>query len=161
MAAAPEVKPVHVQAAEAAFEEHGIKRDLRGLAAKAVMAVALAFSTYQLVIAAFSPLSSLPTRSIHVGFVLALAFLIHPIARSADRRRIAVYDAALAAVAFGLSLYHLTFEAELIQRSGDPSAADLVVGTIFIVLVFEGARRILGLALPIICAAFLAYGLFG
>ncbi len=30
-----------------------------------------------------------------------------------------------------------------------------------IVLVFEAARRVLGLALPIICAAFLAYGLFG
>ncbi len=30
-----------------------------------------------------------------------------------------------------------------------------------VVLLFEAARRVLGLALPIICAAFLAYGLFG
>ena len=39
--------------------------------------------------------------------------------------------------------------------------ADLVVGTIVIVLVFEAARRVLGVALPIVCAIFLAYGLFG
>ena len=53
------------------------------------------------------------------------------------------------------------FEADLIQRSGDPSAADLVVGTVMILLLFEAARRVLGTALPIICATFLAYGLFG
>src|SRR5438874_2829808 len=143
------------------FDESGIKRELTGYAAKVVAFVALAFSAYQLVIAGFSPLSSLPTRSIHVGFLLALSFLIHPIAKFVDRRRIAYYDAAIAAIAFTLALYHLAFEAELIQRSGDPSIEDLVVGTIFIVLVFEAARRVLGVALPIICGLFLAYGLLG
>src|SRR5947199_20412 len=54
-----------------AFDETGVKRELTGLAAKVVAFVALAFSAYQLVIAGFSPLSSLPTRSIHVGFLLA------------------------------------------------------------------------------------------
>jgi TRAP transporter 4TM/12TM fusion protein len=161
MAATPEVQAVHVQAAEAAFDETGVKRELAGAAAKLVAGVALAFSGYQLVIAGFSPLSSLPTRSIHVGFLLALAFLIHPVSKAADRHRIAWYDAALAAVGFAFALYHLAFESELIQRSGDPSTADLVVGSIFIVLVFEAARRVLGVALPIICGAFLAYGFFG
>ncbi len=144
-----------------AFDETGIKRELTGFAAKLVAAVALAFSAYQLVIAGFSPLSSLPTRSIHVGFLLALAFLIHPIGKRADRTRIASYDALLAALGFALALYHLVFEADLVQRSGDPSTADLVVGVLFIVLVFEGARRVLGIALPLICGIFLAYGLFG
>jgi TRAP transporter 4TM/12TM fusion protein len=146
---------------EAAFDETGVKRQLTGWAARIVAAVALAFSAYQLVVAAYAPLSSLPTRSIHVGFLLALAFLIHPVAGWADRKRIAWYDALVAAAAFTLALYHLVFEADLIQRSGDPSTTDLVVGAVFIVLVFEAARRVLGLALPIICATFLAYGLFG
>src|SRR5689334_23617437 len=107
-----------------AFDETGVKRELSGLAAHVVAFIALAFSAYQLTIAAYAPLSSLPTRSIHVGFLLALAFLIHPIARRANRTRIAWYDAALAALAFTLALYHLVFEADLIQRSGDPSMAD-------------------------------------
>jgi TRAP transporter 4TM/12TM fusion protein len=146
---------------EAAFDETGVKRVLTGWPARLVAGVALAFSAYQLVVAAYAPLSSLPTRSIHVGFLLALAFLVHPVAGWADRHRIAWYDALVAAGAFVLALYHLVFEAELVQRSGDPSTADLVVGAVFIVLVFEAARRVLGIALPIICAAFLAYGLFG
>ncbi|MEO8536276.1 MAG: TRAP transporter permease [Betaproteobacteria bacterium] len=146
---------------DAPFDETGAKRSLVGVAAKVVAGVALAFSAFQLVIAAFAPLSSLPTRSIHVGFLLALAFLIHPVSARADRTRIAVHDGLLAALAFALALYHLVFEAELIQRSGDPSTTDLVVGTLFIVLVFDAARRVLGVALPLICALFLAYGLFG
>ena len=146
---------------EAAFDETGVKRVLTGWAAMAVAAVAFAFSAYQLVVAAYAPLSSLPTRSIHVGFLLALAFLIHPVAGWADRHRIAWYDVVLAVTAFGIGLYHLVFEADLIQRAGDPSLADLAVGTVFIVLLFDAARRVLGIALPIICAAFLAYGLFG
>ena len=146
---------------EAVFDETGVKRVLHGWAARAVAGIALAFSTYQLVIAAYAPLSSLPTRSIHVGFLLALAFLIHPAAGWADRHRIAWYDALIALVAFAVGLYHLVFEAELIQRAGDPTIVDLAVGALFIVLLFEAARRVLGLALPIICGAFLAYGIFG
>jgi len=146
---------------DSAFDETGVKRDLGPIAAKVVAGVALAFSSYQLVIAAFAPLSSLPTRSIHVGFLLALAFLIYPIAARADRKRIALHDAVLAIAAFALALYHLVFESALIQRSGDPSTMDLAVGAIFIVLLFDAARRVLGIALPLICAIFLAYGLFG
>src|SRR5438445_260745 len=51
------------------FDESGIKRELTGYAAKLVAFVALAFSTYQLIIAGFSPLSSLSTRSIHGTFL--------------------------------------------------------------------------------------------
>src|SRR5512132_3785840 len=146
---------------EPIFDETGGKRELTGTAARIVAAVALAFSSYQLIIAAFAPLSSLPTRSIHVGFLLALSFLIYPISARANRARIAPHDALLALLAFGLALYHLVFESALIQRSGDPSVADLVVGTLFVVLLFDAARRVMGVALPLICAIFLAYALFG
>ena len=152
----------HIHAAsDAAFDETGVKRELIGLAAKIVAGVALAFSTYQLFIAAFSPLSSLVTRSLHVGFLMLLAFLIYPISRKAARNRIAWYDAAIAVLAFALAFYHWVFEADLIQRSGDATVPDLVVGAIVIALLFEAARRVLGLALPIVCAVFLVYGVLG
>ena len=89
MAATSDLERAANEPVDLSFDETGIKRELTGYAAKLVAFVALAFSTYQLVIAGFSPLSSLPTRSIHVGFLLALSFLIHPIAKFVDRRRIA------------------------------------------------------------------------
>jgi TRAP transporter 4TM/12TM fusion protein len=53
------------------------------------------------------------------------------------------------------------FENDLLLRAGDPSTADIVIGFIAIALVFEAARRIMGMALPIVCGLFLAYALFG
>jgi TRAP transporter 4TM/12TM fusion protein len=158
---APSAAPAINTASDSAFDEAGVKRDLRGTAAVLVAAAAILFSAYQLVIAGFSPLSSQVTRSVHVGFLLLLAFLIYPVSKRADRRRIVWYDAVLAVVAFALAFYHWIFEVDLIQRAGEPIVADLVVGTLVVLLVFEAARRVLGLALPIVCSAFLAYGLLG
>lgn len=142
--------------------EHGIPRTLGGWPLRTLMAIALAFSTFQLIVAAFHPLSSLVIRSLHVGFLLAMTFVLYPAFRHGARlTRVPWHDWLLAAGAFALSTYHWIFEGDLIQRSGDPSIPDLMAGTAFVVLVFEATRRVMGLALPILCAIFLAYGLWG
>jgi TRAP transporter 4TM/12TM fusion protein len=143
------------------FSEHGAQRRLGGVALLVLTGIAIAFSIYQLAVAAFHPLSSLVMRALHVGFLLALTFIIFPIARSGRVDRVPVGDWLLALSAFALACYQWLFEVDLIMRAGDPSTLDLVVGTALIALVFEAARRILGLALPTICALFLLYGLFG
>ncbi|MCA6217514.1 TRAP transporter permease [Ideonella sp. B7] len=142
-------------------DDHGHTRRLAGWGAWLIALSALAFSSFQLVVAAFSPLSSLPTRSIHVGFLMLLAFLLYPGRAKSARDRLPWWDLALAVGCFVLGLYHWKFEADLVMRSGDPSTADMVVGTACVVLLFEACRRVLGLALPIVCALFLAYGIFG
>jgi TRAP transporter 4TM/12TM fusion protein len=147
---------------EEEFSEHGVQRRLGGLALTVLTSMALAFSTYQLVVAAFHPLSSLITRSLHVGFLLSITFILYPSFRHGARlSKVPISDWILALGAFTLSTYHWIFEAELIQRSGDPTTADLAVGTALVIFTFEAARRILGLALPIVCGTFLLYGLFG
>ncbi len=154
--------PGHGRQAAPETSDTGHQRQLQGLAQRVVMTAALAFSSYQLVVAAFSPLSSLVMRSLHVGFLLLMMFWVVPAWKHQGwMQRIPVLDWALGALAFALGLYHWAFEAELIQRSGDPSTLDLLVGTATVALLFEAARRCLGLALPLVCGLFLLYGLFG
>jgi len=144
------------------FQEHGQTRRLGGRLLQAVAMAAVAFSAYQLTVAAFAPLSSLVARSLHVGFLMLLTYLLYPaIQRGKPETRIPWHDWLLALGGFGLSFYQMFFEGDLIQRAGDPTKLDIVVGTVVIVMVFEAARRILGLALPIVCGLFLLYGLFG
>ena len=144
------------------FQEHGHTRNLAGWALKTVVCAAIAFSAYQLMVAGFSPLSSLVTRAFHVGFLLLITFLLYPVVqRAKPQTRIPLYDWILALTGFGLAFYHWIYEADLIQRSGDPTMIDLVVGSVVVLLVFEAARRVLGLALPIVCGLFLLYGVFG
>ncbi len=122
-----------------------------------ILWVAIAFSTFQIITAAFSPFSSSIVRAVHVGFLLLMIFCstraTNPVLRTASW--------ALGIVGFVLAFYHWVFEGDLIERAGTPTTIDMVVGVITIVLVFEGARRVMGIALPLICAAFVAYALFG
>ncbi len=147
--------------AQETFSEHGAQRQLGGVALLILTGIALAFSIYQLSVAAFHPLSSLVMRALHVGFLLALTFILFPLHKGSRHDRVAPGDWLLAGTAFLLACYQWVFEVDLIQRAGDPSTVDLLVGTAMIALVFEAARRILGLALPTICAVFLLYGLLG
>ncbi|GLH21231.1 C4-dicarboxylate ABC transporter [Pseudomonas atacamensis] len=139
-------------------EHHGISANPRDWP-KTLFYVALLFSIFQIVTAAFSPLSSQVLRAVHVGFLLWVVFLSYPV-RGADRPwQPLAWLLSLAAIA--TALYQWVFEADLIQRSGDLTSADLVIGIVLIALVFEAARRVMGIALPVICGLFLAYGLFG
>ncbi len=134
---------------------------IAGNAGRFLFGVTVAFSAFQIYTAAFTPLSSLVTRSLHVGFLMALTFTYFAARPRKQRTSVPWYDWILAAIGFAVGCYQFFFESALIMRAGDPSPADLVVGTINIVLVFEAARRVLGPALPLICAVFLGYGLFG
>ncbi|MBL8478962.1 MAG: hypothetical protein JNK59_06600, partial [Sterolibacteriaceae bacterium] len=67
------------------FSEHGVQRRLGGGWLAALNGIALAFSTYQLIVAAFHPLSSLVIRSLHVGFLLCITFILYPAFKSGGR----------------------------------------------------------------------------
>ncbi len=50
---------------------------------------------------------------------------------------------------------------EFLDRQGLLDTPDVIAGAIMLVLVVEACRRTTGLALPIVCLAFLAYGYYG
>ncbi len=126
---------------------------------KALFAVALLFSIFQIVTAAFHPVSTQVLRAVHVGFLLLLVFISFPALGKGRPWQPLAWLLGLAGMA--TAIYQWYFEADLIQRSGDLTTGDMIVGLTLIVLVFEAARRVMGIALPIICACFLVYGLFG
>ncbi len=143
------------------FEEYGHQRKLAGWALKIGMIGAMAFSIYQIDVAAFHRFSSLSIRALHVSFLLMLIFMFYP-ARKTGRtaQSIPWYDLLLSLVGFSLGFYHLFFEGDLIERSGDPNTMDMAVASLATILVFEASRRVMGWALPLVCATFLAYGFF-
>ncbi|MGU9807007.1 UNVERIFIED_CONTAM: TRAP transporter permease [Pseudomonas sp. CM11] len=138
--------------------QHGLPSDPRDWP-KTLFYVALLFSVFQIITAAFSPISSQVLRAVHVGFLLWVVFLSYPAYGASRPWQPLAWLLSLAGVA--TAVYQWVFEADLIQRSGDLTSADLIIGIVLIVLVFEAARRVMGIALPLICGLFLAYGLFG
>ena len=127
---------------------------------KIIFAIAVIFSLFQVYTASYTPLSSLVVRSLHVGFLMLLTFALCASLRP-GRKGGFWFDWVLGVLGFAIGLYHWYFENDLLLRAGDPSTTDIVVGLIGIALVFEAARRIMGIALPIVCGVFLGYALFG
>ncbi len=123
-------------------------------------AVGLAFATFQLVIAAWNVLPSQVVRGVHVGFLLLMSFgLIGNFTTKNNAGRAAGW--LIGSAGFLCGLYQWIFYAELIARDGDPTRLDLAVGTLLAVLIFEGTRRLMGLALPLMCGACVLYWFFG
>jgi len=124
-----------------------------------LFAVALLFSIFQIVTAAFHPVSTQVLRAVHVGFLLLVVFISIPAFGAKRPWQPLAWLLGLAGMA--TAVYQWYFEADLIQRSGDLTTGAMILGLILIALVFEAARRVMGIALPLICALFLAYGMLG
>ncbi|MCX8996361.1 TRAP transporter permease [Rhizobiaceae bacterium BDR2-2] len=131
-----------------------------GLAGKTVFTIAIVFSLFQIWAAAYGSLPSQVVRAMHVGFLLLLGFTLlgNLVAKSTAGK---VWFWTLGLLGFSTGLYNWIFYVDLIQRSGFHTDLDLVVASLMVVLVFEGARRLMGLPLTIISGIFLAYCFFG
>src|SRR6201996_1397594 len=123
-------------------------------------AIAIAFAVFQLYVAAWNYLPSQVVRGVHVGFLILLTFgLIGNFTAKGNAGRAACW--LIGGVGFLCGLYQWIFYADLIARDGDPTNLDLAVSTLLAVLIFEGTRRMMGLALPLMCGACLLYWFFG
>ncbi len=123
-------------------------------------AIGIAFAVFQIAIAAWNILPSQVVRGVHVGFIILMTFgLIGNFTAKTDKARALAW--LIGAAGFLCGLYQWIFYADLIQRDGDPTTMDLAVGTLLAVLIFEGTRRLMGAALPLMCGACILYWAFG
>ncbi len=131
-----------------------------GIMGKVAFWIAVAFSLFQLWTAGYGTLPSQVVRAMHVGFLLLLGFGLvgNLLARTAVTRTIFW---GLGLIGFGTGIYNWVLYEELIRRTGFLTHADLVVGTVLVVLVFEASRRLMGWPLAIIAGLFLAYCFLG
>ncbi|RWO48199.1 MAG: TRAP transporter permease [Mesorhizobium sp.] len=131
-----------------------------GIAGKAAFLIAVAFSVFQIYVAAYGSIPSQVVRAMHVGFLLLLGFGLIANLRTKSLPAKAIFW-SLGALGFGSGLYNWVFYTDLIRRSGFLTTPDLIVGAVLVVLVFEAARRLMGLPLAVIALIFLAYCFFG
>lgn len=123
---------------------------------------AIIVTLYHLVFASglYMP-ETLKHRSIHVGMILILAFMLYPATKKASRKVIAWYDYVLIALSAAVPIYMCMDYVNIINRAGKPNMMDVVVGTILTIIVLEATRRVCGMALPIISIIFMIYSLMG
>ncbi len=140
--------------------ETGRTRRLSGWQGWLAAALCTSLSLYALYWTQFSINTSV-YRATFLGLVLAAAFLIFPLHAKGSRRRIAILDWVLIAIAAVSILYFATHMEATKSRATAPLEIEIWLGGALILLVLEVTRRATGYALPLIAVAFLVYGYFG
>jgi TRAP transporter 4TM/12TM fusion protein len=157
---APDEDLSGLQKAEALVEqEEGVTNRLSGVAGTVVTAIAVVMSLFHLY-AAYDIVPTQELRYTHVGFVLVLCFLLFPAAER-FRNRIRWWDVLFGAAAVGILVYAIVGGEDFTDRATLPNRLDVVLGVVFIALLIEASRRTIGLVVPVIALAFIAYALAG
>ncbi len=149
-----------------------------------IVLIAVAMSLYHVTIALIGAPQALFFRGAHLLFALALVFLVYPTLRKTEKAPegpVMRDDAGgiiggdkssapaswldwLCIAASVVTIAYIWIDHErLITRFvyvDDPTGLELALGTLFVALVIDATRRVIGWALPITAIIFLAYAYF-
>lgn len=132
-----------------------------GFMARIISAIAISFSVFQIYTASLGLLDAQIQRAIHLGFGLCLAFLLYPARKSWRRDKLHPLDLTLAIMGAVAPAYIVLNYRELILRAALPTATDVVIGTLGILLVIEAARRVVGIPMVCVVLFFITYAFAG
>jgi TRAP transporter 4TM/12TM fusion protein len=129
-----------------------------------VLLVAVGLSLYQLYTAGIAALTALVQRSIHLGAILTLTFLLKPPFKRARKDKLTVWyaiDWVLVVASVICVVYICVNLTAIFDRQGDWLFSDLVISIIGTLLVLEACRRVIGLIMTGICVMIILYAMYG
>jgi TRAP transporter 4TM/12TM fusion protein len=135
------------------------RRRLQGIGARLAAVLSVGLSLYAL----YWVLFIVQPQIYRVSFLLialVLTFLLFP-SRRGDLRGVSSLDWILAAAAAIVLAWPIVDFGAFIYRATDPTWADVVLGSVAIVLVLEATRRSVGWILPLTALGFLIYAWAG
>jgi TRAP transporter 4TM/12TM fusion protein len=129
-----------------------------------VSVLAVSLSLYQLWTAGLYALPAIVQRSIHLGAILALTFLLRPAFPGARKDKFNfwfVSDVCLAILAFCCTFYISYNLNAIFERQGEWLPEDFWVGLVGVILVLEACRRVIGNVMTGICLMAMLYAFVG
>ena len=136
-------------------------RETKGYVRLIVFSLAVGWSLFQLSIASWLILPASVYRVIHLAFAMALVFMVFPIWKGLRSSILPWYDYLFARLATVCTLYLVVNHVSIQETQRLASQVDIIVGSVFLLLLLEATRRSLGPALAIIGAVCLIYAMSG
>lgn len=146
------------------FDLADANQTLMKITAWIVMVVAVSLSLYQLYTAGVAALTALVQRSIHLGAILTLTFLLKPGFSKLRKDKFSIFlflDWVLVALSVYCTFYICNNLTAIFERQGDWLVHDRIVSVVGTLLVLEACRRVIGFIMTGICALSIAYAIFG
>jgi TRAP transporter 4TM/12TM fusion protein len=134
------------------------------LITKIIVVIAIAMSAYHLYTGYFGAPEALLHRSTHLLFVLVLIFFLFPLSIKERFKKFRWMDGILILLTLtSIGYLFVNYEYVVTRYSyvHPLTNADMFFGIVLTLLLIEGSRRVIGPALPITAAVFLAYAYVG
>lgn len=132
---------------------------------RATWLFAFAFALFHLYTAAFGVFQSIVQRSLHVGGGIILFLLLSIQKRleggSGRDKAAVVFEWIMIFYVFFAVIYLINSFDRIMDPLFEITRLDIVIGLIFTIIVMEVTRRLMGLAIPLLAALFIAYAMFG
>jgi len=136
-----------------------------------IFAIAFAMALFHMYTAGVRQLPGVQQRTLHLSFALALIFLLFPFRPKSDEagegkvaeesRPVALTDIGFVLLSFFIGIYVFVDFENIGLRTGMPNFLDSLTSLLAILLVLEATRRVIGLAIVIICFVGFLYLAFG
>lgn len=132
--------------------------DLGEIRNRFVAALSVCVVCFHIYTSLFGMLEPVLQRGIHLGALLLILFLSKP----CPTKKIGpIVDAILIVMAASSIIYTFINYQDIIKRGGDFTTTEVILGTMLIIALVEGSRRVLGLSLTIIASIAMLYNIFG
>lgn len=152
---------VDVSEIVAKYDKEAVYRTFKGWLDLVIRCLCVLFSAFHLYTAAMGAFAPQIQRSVHLGFVLTLIYLLYPARADGDRHKLVWYDVILALAGAAVCVYIIWNYDTIVMEADVPGTWDFIMGGLAIVLVLEATRRIVGLPIALVALVFLLYAKFG
>ena len=161
-------KPISMEADEevvdvdkimAEFDKESNTRHFSGIFQKIIKIAMVLFSLYVMVDGWFGTMEERQKMSWFIGIIVFFAFIIYPVHKKEKKKlnHVPFYDWIFAAVGAGSFFYYAINCQAIVDRASRINELDIAIAIIGTLLLFEACRRVVGLPIVCVSAAFIAY----
>ena len=161
-------KPISMEADEEAvdvdkimaeFDKESNTRHFSGIFQKIIKIAMVLFSLYVMFDGWTGTMEERQKMAWFIGIIVLLAFIIYPVRKKEEKKlnHVPFYDWIFAVLGAGSFFYYAINCQAIVDRASRINEIDIAVAIIGTVLLFEACRRVVGLPIVCVSAAFIAY----
>lgn len=147
---------------KAVEKEETPKRILAGIWMYLMRAIAILMALFHIYTAGTG--AWVVQNTVHLMFAFLLIFITYPPRKRSPRRNVVqIWDIVLTLLGLIGNVYYMLNLNRILYELGylSPTAIDILLGGVMVILVLEAARRTVGLVLPILATIAILYAFFG
>ncbi len=161
-------KPISMQADEeeidveklmAEFDKESNTRHFSGIFEKIIKIAMVLFSLYVMFDGWTGTMEERQKMAWFIGVIVFMAYIIYPVSKKEKKRlnHVPFYDYIFAAAGAGSFFYYAINCEAIVGRASRINEIDITIAIIGTILLFEACRRVVGLPIVCVSAAFIAY----